>query len=105
MYELPNVFSPNGDNHNELFISHNLNNVVEKVDMKIFNRYGLLVYETTDPAINWNGKFRNSDNKVPSGVYYYICDVYEPRISGIEIRTLVGFIHVYAEGHAGETTE
>jgi gliding motility-associated-like protein len=105
MYELPNVFTPNGDSFNEKFCSRNLNNVVEKVDMKIFNRYGQLVYETSDPAINWDGKYRNSDSKVPSGVYYYICDVYEPRISGIEIRTLVGFIHVYAEGHAGESTK
>jgi gliding motility-associated-like protein len=105
MYELPNVFTPNDDNHNDKFISLNLNNVVEKVDMKIFNRYGQIVYETNDPAINWEGKYKNTNNKVPSGVYYYICDVYEPRISGTEIRTLVGFIHVYAEGHAGETTK
>jgi gliding motility-associated-like protein len=104
MYELGNVFSPNGDNVNDVFVSDNLNNIIEKVDMKIFNRLGQLVYETTDPAINWDGKYRSSDKKVPSGVYYYICDVYEPRITGIEIRTLVGFIHVYSEGHAGEIT-
>jgi gliding motility-associated-like protein len=79
--------------------------VVEKVDMKIFNRYGQLVYETTDPAINWDGRYRNGNSRVATGVYYYICDVYEPRISGIEIRTLVGFIHLYAEGYAGETTK
>lgn len=104
MYELPNVFTPNGDGIHDTYISNNLNNIVDKVDMKIFNRYGQLVYETADPAINWEGKYRNSNSKVSSGVYYYICDVYEPRISGIEIRTLVGFIHVYAEGYAGETT-
>lgn len=105
LYELPNVFTPNGDGINDVFYSSNLNDVVERVDMKIFNRYGQLVYETSDPAINWEGRFRNSNNRVASGVYYYICDVYEPRISGIEIRTLVGFIHVYAEGYAGETTK
>jgi gliding motility-associated-like protein len=102
MFELPNVFTPNGDAINDIFISNNLNNSVEKVDMRIFNRYGQMVYETSDPAINWEGKYRNSDNLVSSGVYYYVCDVYEPRISGVEIRTLVGFIHVYAEGYAGE---
>jgi gliding motility-associated-like protein len=105
LYQLPNVFSPNNDNINDIYYSSNLNDAVEKVDMKIFNRYGLLVYETNDPAINWNGKYKNTDSTVPSGVYYYICDVYEPRISGIEIRSLVGFIHVYAEGNAGETTK
>jgi gliding motility-associated-like protein len=105
LYELPNVFTPNGDNVNDLFVSKNLNNSIEKVDMKIFNRYGQLIYETTDPAINWDGKYKDSNNKVSSGVYYYICDVYEPRISGIEIRALVGFIHVYAEGYSGEITK
>jgi gliding motility-associated-like protein len=105
MYQLPNVFTPNDDNLNDLFRSINLNNVVEKVDMKIFNRYGQLVYETNDPAVNWDGRYRNSNTRVASGVYYYICDVYEPRISGVEIRTLVGFVHLYAEGYAGETTK
>jgi len=105
MYELPNVFTPNNDNVNDFYLSLNLNNVIEKVDMKIFNRYGQIVYETHDPAINWNGNVKNSDTRVASGVYYYICDVYEPRISGIEIRTLVGFIHVFAEGHAEEPTK
>jgi gliding motility-associated-like protein len=105
MYQLPNVFTPNGDNVNDVYTSTNLNNAIEKVDMKIFNRYGQIVYETNDPAISWNGKYKNTNSKVPSGVYYYLCDVYEPRISGTEIRTLVGFIHVYAEGYAGETTK
>jgi gliding motility-associated-like protein len=105
MYELPNVFTPNDDGINDFFISSNVNNLVQKVDMKIFNRYGQLVKETSDPAIKWDGKFRETNNKVPSGVYYYICDVYEPRISGVEVRTLVGFIHVYAEGYAEEFTK
>jgi gliding motility-associated-like protein len=105
MFDLPNVFTPNGDKYNPLFVSTNLNNLVQKVDMKIFNRFGQLVFETTDPDINWDGKYKNTDNVVPSGVYYYICDVHEPRISGVEIRTMVGFIHVYSEGHAEDFTK
>jgi gliding motility-associated-like protein len=105
MYELPNVFTPNGDNINELFVSLNLNNVVQKVDMKIFNRWGQLVFETDDPAINWDGSYKKTSTKVPSGVYYYICDVFEPRISGTEVRALVGFIHLYSEGHGVEITK
>jgi gliding motility-associated-like protein len=96
LFELPNVFSPNGDGINDMFISKNLNDAIERVEMKIFNRFGQLVYETSDPAINWEGKFRNTDKPVPSGVYYYICDVYEPRINGTAIRTLTGFIHLYS---------
>ena len=105
LYSLPNVFTPNGNNVNDNFHSNNLNHVVEKVDMKVFNRYGELVFETSDPDINWNGKYRNTDRKLVSGVYYYICDVYEPRITGIEIRTLVGFIHLYADGNGKSLTK
>lgn len=97
LFELPNVFSPNGDNINDIYKSLNINNFVKEVDMKIFNRWGNLVYETTDPDINWDG--RNKDNKkiVSPGVYYYICDVYEPRITGLYLRNITGFIHVYSD--------
>lgn len=103
-YSLPNIFTPNNDNYNDIYLSNNPNHFVEKVDMKIFNRYGQLVYETNDPDIKWDGKYRNTENKLATGVYYYVCDVYEPRISGIEIRTLVGFIHLYAEGDGKKIT-
>lgn len=99
LYSLPNVFTPNDDGVNDVYKSININGVVEKVDMKIFNRYGQLVFETTDPDINWQGYYRNTETKLRSGVYYYICDVYEPRISGVEIRTLTGFIHLYADSN------
>lgn len=94
-YKLPNVFTPNDDNINDVYISINPGNYVKKVDMKIFNRWGTMVFHTNDPAINWDGTNINTKRKVTSGVYYYICDVYEPRLTGIEIRTLKDFIYVY----------
>jgi gliding motility-associated-like protein len=95
-YRLPNVFTPNNDRINDIYTSFNLNHYVKKVDMTIYNRYGNVVYKTNDPDINWDG--RNMDNKklVSTGVYYYICDVYEPHISGPVVRNLTGFIHVYS---------
>lgn len=94
-YALPNVFTPNGDNKNDLMISYNPGNYVKQVDMKIFNRWGKLVYKTADPNINWDGKDLNTKNFVATGVYYYVCDIYEPRLGGIQVKTLVGFVHVY----------
>lgn len=96
-YSLPNVFSPNNDGINDIFEAHNPNNVVKRAEMKIFNRWGDLVFETTEPNINWDGKIKNSDKIVSPGVYYYICDVWEPRISGLEVRNIVGFIYVFTE--------
>ena len=95
-YELPNIFTPNADNNNDLFHPYPYK-FVEKVDMKIFNRWGNLLFETEDPDINWNGISQISNKLVPDGVYYYICDVYEYRLTGLEARNLSGFIHIYAE--------
>ena len=61
-----------------------------------FNRWGGLVFETEDPQINWDGKITGTNKLVSTGVYYYICDVYENRLSGLETTTLTGFIHVYS---------
>ncbi len=47
--------------------------------------------------INWDGKIQGSNKLAAPGVYYYICDVYEKRITGIEVRNIVGFIHLYHE--------
>ena len=94
-YVLPNVFSPNGDGVNDLYQPLRTS-YVEKVDMKIFNRWGLQVFETEDPDINWDGKISGSDKLVSPGVYYYICDVYEYRLTGIEVYALTGFIYVYS---------
>ncbi len=100
LYKLPNVFSPNGDNINDVYRAVNINNYVKEVDMKIYNRWGKLVFETTDPDINWDGRYQQTQRFVPSGVYYYICDVYEPRISGMHLKNLNGFIHVYSSDDA-----
>lgn len=94
-YVLPNVFSPNNDGTNDVYISMRIS-YVEQVDMKIFNRWGILVFETEDPDINWDGKITGTDRLVSPGVYYYICDVTERRLSGLEVSTLTGFIYVFS---------
>ena len=94
-YELPNVFSPNNDGINDLYQPKMPYYFVTKVDMKIFNRWGLLMFETEDPDINWNGTNYRNGKPVSDGVYFYECDVYEQRLTGIELRHLQGFIHVF----------
>jgi len=95
-YELPNVFTPNGDGSNDYW-KPGPYTFVEKVDMKVYNRWGALVFQTEDPDINWDGRFRNTNKLVTPGVYYYIADVYENRLTGLEVRNLVGFVYVLHE--------
>ncbi len=72
---IPNVFSPNGDGINERFTLYS-NRAMERVlEMKIFHRWGGLVYSASDFPPNdetqgWNGK-TNGREALP-GVYTYL---------------------------------
>ncbi len=94
-YSLPNVFSPNGDGINDFFRPMDPYYFVEKINIQILNRWGQIMFETEDPDINWNGTNYRNGKYVSNGVYFYVCDVYEQRLTGIEIRHLTGFIHVF----------
>lgn len=92
-YKLPNIFTPNNDGINDLFKPID-NHFVIKIDIKIYDRWGLLVYQTDKPEINWDGHQKDNGKLVSSGVYYYVCDVYENRLTGLEHRTLLGFVQI-----------
>ena len=100
-YRLPNVFTPNSDTYNDLFTPYPGYTSVEKIDIQIFNRWGVLVFESTDPQINWDGRDKTSKTECADGVYFYTCDVYEvvgsPEIPDdvrIQKRTIVNSVHL-----------
>lgn len=80
-YELPNAFTPNGDGANDRFVPYPFC-FIEQVDMKIYNRWGELVFQTSDPNLNWSG-LNNKGQALAAGTYYYICQVFEQRVGGI----------------------
>jgi len=92
-YELPNIFTPNGDSINDNFIPIK-NKFIKDIDLKIYDRWGLLVFETTDPKINWDAKNQQSKNTCVNGIYYFICDVNELYLAGIKTRTLKGWVQI-----------
>lgn len=95
-YVLPNIFTPDGNSVNDIYHPILPYRDVKDVDMQIFNRWGDLVFETTDADINWNGKRRNSGEESPEGVYFYVCQVNEIMLNGeTKPRILKGFIHLY----------
>jgi gliding motility-associated-like protein len=66
---IPNAFSPNGDGLNDVF--RNLTKLnFEKLDMKVFNRWGEVVYESQmNHNQGWDGSFKGSPAQL--GVYAY----------------------------------
>jgi gliding motility-associated-like protein len=97
-YKLPNVFTPNGDGFNDVFKPFPYS-FVEKVDMKIYNRWGSLVYETEDPDINWDGKNLLSGEDSSDGVYFYVCQVFEWRLEGLVARELRGSVTIIRDNN------
>jgi gliding motility-associated-like protein len=73
---IPNIFSPNSDNFNETFhlnfSGDGSTTAVASYSIKIFNRWGTLVFESTDPDNNWNGTING--NEASTGVYYFVVD-------------------------------
>lgn len=96
-YYLPNVFTPdNLDSLNTVFKPFPYR-YVDHIGLTIYNRWGQIVFESNDPAIQWNGKDKDTQKDVSSGVYYYVCDVYERYLSGIKKRNLRGTITLIRE--------
>lgn len=95
-YVLPNVFTPNGDGANDLYTPILPYRFIDRVNMQIFNSWGGLVFESTDPMLNWNGTDMHSGKDLEEGTYYYVCEVYEITVSGVQKieKPLSGFIHL-----------
>jgi len=70
----PNTFTPNNDGVNEYY--HLAASNISYLNMKIFNRWGELLYEQTDINAKWDGRYKGK--MCPEGVYFcvfkYKCD-------------------------------
>ncbi|HMG16172.1 MAG TPA: gliding motility-associated C-terminal domain-containing protein, partial [Saprospiraceae bacterium] len=94
LYVLPNTFTPNGDNKNDLY-KPRFKRFISSIEIQIFNRWGGLVYKGTNPDINWNGTDLQG-KPLDEGVYYYTCSV-NPFSLGNSLKIaepLSGFIHI-----------
>ncbi|MBK9190312.1 MAG: gliding motility-associated C-terminal domain-containing protein [Crocinitomicaceae bacterium] len=66
--DVPQAFSPNGDNNNDILFVKGYG--ITSLDFKIYNRYGEMVFHTTDQNIGWDGKFKNRDEN--PGVFVWV---------------------------------
>ena len=65
---VPNAFSPNKDGENELECVYG--NCIKTLNFAIYDRWGEKVFETTDPKICWDGKYKGKLMNTAVFVYY-----------------------------------
>jgi gliding motility-associated-like protein len=63
-----NVFTPNGDEKNDVFLFKPVSDIT-RFHLKIYNRWGQLLFETNDVTQGWDGKTKGSD--CTPGIYYW----------------------------------
>ena len=87
----PNVFTPNGDSKNDFFALESIATNGHDIDtglpldncagvflgVRIFNRWGNLIYQSSERNFKWSG------GGAPSGVYYYRVEYTNKEFKGI----------------------
>ena len=69
--DVPNAFTPNGDGKNELFYVRGYG--IAKMNLRIYNRWGQVVFETSTQDVGWDGKFKGITQ--PMDTYAYTLTV------------------------------
>jgi gliding motility-associated-like protein len=67
---------------------------IESIDLKIFNRWGKVMFETQDPEINWDGKNQQNGQDCPAEAYFYVGDVYFVTLDGVKTTTVQGSVTI-----------
>lgn len=67
----PNAFTPNGDELNDIFYVSG--QFIAEFEMKIYNRWGELMFTSNDPLIGWDGSSRG--NVMPEGTYVFFAKI------------------------------
>ena len=71
LLDVPNAFTPNGDGINDRVLVRGYG--IIKMTWRIYNRWGAVVFETSDRTQSWDGTYKGALQ--PKEVYHYILDV------------------------------
>jgi gliding motility-associated-like protein len=86
-FYVPNTFTPNGDGNNDVFFGYGVSIVNFK--MLVFDRWGNLIFESSDPAVGWDGTISGTPVQIDTYVYRITID----DIKGME-HLYIGHVNV-----------
>ena len=88
---VPNVITPNGDQVNDevKFEDADPDGIFH---VTVWNRWGLIVYESENPSENWKG-LKSNGNALDEGLYYYEL-IYQDQCSEENEQLKTGYIHL-----------
>ena len=84
--EMPQGFSPNADGDNDYFVVHGIKSYPDN-SIKVFNRWGNIVYQKNGYADEWYGE-NNAGDPLPDATYFVILDV----VVGGKDKVLQGYV-------------
>ncbi len=67
---IPTAFSPNGDNHNDIY--YVIASGFKKTELQIYNRWGEMVFQSDDINLGWDGNYHGKAQELDVYVYIFI---------------------------------
>ncbi len=89
-----NVFTPNGDGVNDLFLlNENSYRYIKDLHIQVFNRWGTKVFEADELSDRWDGKINGSN--AAEGVYYWMASYSQACLLNPPTLTAYGFVQIF----------
>ncbi len=91
-FYVPSAFTPDGDGLNDTWGPIGQNFEYESYNVKIYDRWGKLIWQTDNPAYQWDGMFKNEE-EVKQGMYVYVFSLKE--FNTFEPKVITGSVTLY----------
>jgi gliding motility-associated-like protein len=66
---MPNAFTPNGDNINDVYPGNKYSDPGADYQLRLYNRWGEQIFESNTPSVTWDGKIKG--DLAPQDVYVF----------------------------------
>ena len=69
---VPNSFTPDLDGNNDIFRIYHKSMKTETFSIKIFDRFGSVIFQSNNPDVEWDGTNMFTSSKIITGTYTYL---------------------------------